>query len=263
MSRAAAPLLLAGLLAAAPAAALVVDGRDSSVAERPPPHDPGWAHVGSLGAVSAIYLGDGWILTASHAGMGPVKLDGVSYPPVPESRIWLDMPGQPGVKSDLALFRIHPAPPLPRLEIQQTPPTRGSRVLMIGMGHGRGEPVAGAPPIGYAWRPGHVKRWGTNRVSAAGEEVLGPGKRVTRCFSTDFSRSGTRHEAQAAVGDSGGAVFVKDADGYRLAGVMISIHTDPGQPERTALYGNATYSADLSAYGAQIQHAMRAAGRLP
>jgi hypothetical protein len=255
-------LLLAALTPAPPAACLVVDGPDSDASERAPERDPGWTHVGRLGMVSAIYLGDGWVLTASHAAVGEVEIDGVGYPAVPDSRIWLDLPGRPGTKSDLALFRLDPAPDLPRLELQREPPASGSFVVMVGMGDGRGKSV-GTPPNGYAWKPGRVRRWGTNRILATGAELRGPGRLVTRCFRMEFSRSGTSHEAQAAVGDSGGAVFVRDHGAARLAGVMLSINTHPGQPRRVSLYGNLTNAADLSAYYLQIRRAMRRAGAAP
>jgi hypothetical protein len=151
---------------------------------------------------------------------------------------------------------VDPAPDLPALAIAQKPPTRGSLVWMLGYGSGRGAPV-GIPPNGYRWRPRRVKRWGTNRVSEAGVDLGGPRTRVTRCFRTDFSRHGTEHEAQAAHGDSGGAVFVKGHDSWRLAGVMISVGRDSNQPSETSLYGNYTNAADLSAYAAQIRLAMR------
>jgi hypothetical protein len=255
-------LLLAALLAARPAACLVVDGPDAAASERAPEQDPGWAHVGRRGLVSAIYLGEGWILTASHVPMGEVEIGGVRYPAVPDSRMLLELPDHPGTKSDLALFRIDPAPDLPPLEIQREPPAPGSLVVMVGLGLGRGDAV-GSPPDGYAWKPGRVKRWGTNRILATGAELAGPRQLVTRCFRMEFSRSDTPHEAQAAQGDSGGAVFLTEDGTERLAGVMLSINTVAGQPKGVSLYGNLTNAADLSAYYPQIRRAMHGAGEAP
>ena len=87
---------------------------------------------------------------------------------------------------------------------------------------------------------------------------------MTRCMSMDFSRHGTPHEAQAAAGDSGGAVFVKSSDGtWSLGGVMFSITRDPYQESHSSLYGNYTNAVDLSAYVDQIRNVMRTGGKAP
>ena len=248
------------LLATGSAQALVVksgaDAGGTATSEQAPPDDPGWAHVGRLGTVTGIYVGGGWVLTASHAGLRDLVLGDATYPAVPGSRVWLDMPGQPGIKSDLAVFRIHPAPDLPPLELQREPPEKGSFALLVGLGQGRGESFAGS--AGFRWKQGRVRRWGTNHVSRVGFDVAGPGKRVTRCFRLNFSREGSDHEAQAAKGDSGGAVFLRDGERYRLGGVMISIGHARGQAPDTALFGNFTNAADISQYLSQIEAAMQA-----
>ena len=66
------------------------------------------------------------------------------------------------------------------------------------------------------------------------------------------------HEAFAAVGDSGGAVFVRGSDGWRLGGVMLSVSRLPGQTAELALFGNTTNAADLSVYAPQILEATAA-----
>jgi len=251
-------LLLAGtLLPPATTTALVIDG-DQRSAAKAPADGPGWAHIGRIGGVTGIYLGDGWVLTARHAGLPQnFVLDGVTYPPVPETHVWLDLPGQPGKKSDVALYRIDPAPDLPPLEIQKSRPTVGTRVLLMALGRHRGDPLAFGQRAGHSWTPDRKKLWGTNHISDVDLVLAGPAQYLTRCFSMDFSRDGSGHEAQAALGDSGGAVFVWNEDHYRLGGVMTSIGTYPNQRPKTALYGNFTNAADLSVYATQIEHAMR------
>ncbi len=81
---------------------------------------------------------------------------------------------------------------------------------------------------------------------------IGRANTLTRCFIVAFDRSGTRHEAQAAVGDSGGAAFARGRDGWELAGVLISIGSFPSQAAETALFGNVTNVADVSYYREQI-----------
>ncbi len=81
---------------------------------------------------------------------------------------------------------------------------------------------------------------------------LALGGRSTHAFSTEFTAQGdgrTAYEAQAANGDSGGAVFVWDPEaGWALGGIMMAITTWAGQPSRAAISGNVTYAAELSAY---------------
>ena len=90
-------------------------------------------------------------------------------------------------------------------------------------------------------------RWGTNVVTGT-STVLD-----TEAFYTSFTETGgTTHEAQAANGDSGGAVFIKDGSLWELAGVMFAVGEYLGQPAETALYGNLTYAADLASYRDQI-----------
>jgi hypothetical protein len=245
--------LAAILLATGSAQALVVAGDGAS--EQTPPNDPGWAHVGRLGTVTGIYIGGGWVLSASHAGLRDLVLGDATYPAVPDSRIKLDMPGQPQIQSDVALFRVDPAPDLPPLALQLEAPEKGTPALLVGLGQGRGAPYAGT--AGWSWKRGRVRRWGTNEVSRVGFDLAGPGKRLTRCFRMDFSRDGTPQEAQAAKGDSGGAVFLWDGQAYRLGGIMLSIGHGRGQAPSTALFGNFTNAADVSQYVPQIEAAMQ------
>ena len=59
-------------------------------------------------------------------------------------------------------------------------------------------------------------------------------------------------EAQGAIGDSGGGVFTKSAGGWQLTGTMLDVDSYNGQPGLSSVYGNSTYSADLSVYRSQI-----------
>jgi hypothetical protein len=251
--------LCLAVLLAGPAFALVVDGEDDELQRRPPKRDPGWAHVGRRGRTSAIYLGDGWVLTARHAGFGDVVFDAVTYPALPGSWIQLDALGGDGAKADLVLFRIDPAPNLPALPLGEKSPAFASRVLLIGYGRGRSEPLEWQGIPGFRWGPESVKRWGTNRVYSNDLDIAGPNS-ITRCFQMDFSHHGTVHEAQATTGDSGGAVFAKRGGEWRLAGVLLSIGSVPGQHFHTSLYGNTTNAADLSYYRRQILRIMKGAG---
>jgi cysteine-rich repeat protein len=250
------PALLLPLLLAAPAQAVLIDSGDGTGNTTAPADDPGFDHVGTKGGTSVIYVGYGWVLSAAHVGMGDVVLGGVSYPALSGSRIVLIHSGT--TEADLELFRIDPAPSLSPLPIRASEPALDDPVIMIGNGRNRGDALSVFPPPsvddGYYWGLSRAMRWGTNVVDSI-EPDVDSGSWVTDSFATSFSRSGTVDECQGANGDSGGAVFIKNAGTWELAGVMHTIGVFAEQVDdlaETALYDNLTYAADLSQYRTQI-----------
>ena len=238
---------IAGVTVAAPACALVVVSDRGSENVTAPRDDPGWANVGTVWSLTGIYLGNGWMLTASHVGAGPVVLGGRTFAPVPDSMVQLR--NQDGSLADLIVFRIHGGPHLPRLRIATATPEVGTPVVLIGHGRNRGAPISWSGHEGFAWGTASALRWGTNIVFKNAVRV-----NSTEAFATEFRKDGaTPHEAQGALGDSGGAVFVKVRGEWRLAGVLYAVRAFEKQPPETALYGNFTVSADLSRYRPQIE----------
>lgn len=231
-----------------PAGAVLIASGDGTGNTSAPADDPGFANVGTIGGLSAVYLGRGWVVTAAHVGVGDVTLGGRSFPADPESEVRLVHAD--GEQADLIAFRLAEDPGLPSLDVTQATPAPGAKLLMIGHGRNRGDVADYFGRPGWYWGAGKAMRWGTNVVSGVGADVDTAGRR-TRCFYTDFSLPGEEHEAQAASGDSGGAVFAATAGGWKLAGVIIAIHA-PFQPTQTALDGNLTYVADLASYRAQL-----------
>jgi hypothetical protein len=239
--------LMVLLLLAAPATcALVVESDAGDVNTRAPAPDPGWANVGLRGSMTAIYLGNGWVITARHVGAGDVVLGGVTHHALPETEVRLGQEGAPPA-ADLIVFRIEPRPDLPELPVRPTPPNVGDRALLIGAGHDRGERATWNGKTGWSWGGNSKLRWGTNLVAAVGVDVR-VGDNATPGFAVRFDPRETRFEAQAAVGDSGGAVFIPREGRFELAGVLIAIASFPDQPPGTALYGNLSTAADLSAF---------------
>ncbi len=271
--RLAAALLVSLLLLAAPARGVILDGPDGSANTAAPPDDPGFAHVGRKDRLTAVYVGGSWVLTADHVAIGPVTLNGVRYDFVQDSKRTLQPIDAATGTPDLALFRIHPEPPLAALPIREDPPLVGLPVTMIGNGASRGPattwvPPSGPPIDGWEWANPHAIRWGRNFVEAVDFDVISGGRR-TRAISTDFTQGFGPDECQAANGDSGGGLFVQDPPGtgaWELAGILVAVGTfmieGVPQPASTALHGNRTYAADLSAYRDQIL-AIRDAPRIP
>jgi hypothetical protein len=259
----AAPLAGACALALAPfgpAEALLVDAPDTKVSESAPPHNPGWDHVGRRATLSGIHLRGGWVLTARHVGGGDLVLGGASHTLVPDTWQQLQNPDDSGTWADLVLFRVDPPPDLPELPLRETPLTPGTGVVLVGYGLGRGDTLEWNGVHGYRWGGSGAKRWGTNRVRQVALDVPMPHLR-TRCFDMSFDRQGSRFEAQAALGDSGGAVLARRGGRWELAGVLVDITTFPGQPPASGLFGNTTSAADISYYRDQILAVM--AGHVP
>ncbi len=241
------------------ASGLLIDSGDGTGNITAPSPDPGWSYVGTFAqaALSLVYLGNGWVLTANHNGFGDVLLDGVVYPYLPGSEIRVNDPLPPHALSDLLMFRISPYPEWPLLPIAANPPPLGTPLVMIGDGLERGAPTSWdpngpdppGPYYGYFWACCNTMRWGTNNIGQY------PSVRVydTEVFLSLFDQNGSTHEAQGANGDSGGAAFAWNGSSYDLAGIMIANMTySLSQPYQTSLYGNGTYSVDLSFYRGYI-----------
>jgi hypothetical protein len=252
-------------LLALPAGAVIIDSGDGTGNTTAPPEgpgelgDPGWDYVGTMGGVTAVYLRNGWVLTANHVAIGTVVFGGVSYDPLLGSEIRLD--NGDGTFADLKLFGITPEPGLPELPIRASTNLPNGTVILIGNGRDRGaatdsdDPTVWIPPPnppfppiqGYLWAGSRSLRWGTNVV-----EDFWPGDPLdTVAFYTVFDAPGpgyTADEAQGANGDSGGALFAKQGSTWELAGILYVIGLWEGQVNNSALYGNRTGAADLSFY---------------
>ncbi len=263
-------LWLFGLLAGLPAPAVIIAGGTGQGNTNAPADDPGWANVGRIlmagrGPTSVTYLGNDWFITANHVWQldNPtgVLVNASSY--TVDTSSWHRL-SYAGTDADLAMFRVTtPVAALPTLTLSPNLVTNGASVTMIGDGYDR----AGSLTYwnsswqvtnstvgvysGFYWSASAgTKRWGQNVTDAAG--WLNDGYGITYCFGTTFDAGGDTNEAQGAIYDSGGGVFFKDGATWELSGIMLTIDEAPGQPLASAVYGNATYMADLAPYRDQI-----------
>jgi len=237
--------LLIAMTGAAPRASSVVIAAESGAGNTTAPaDDPGFGRVGVPSVASVVYLGNGWVLTANHVGDTDVTLAGVVYPHVPGSRVTFTNPD--ASVPDLSAYRIDPHPDFPILPIRDSTPLDGTPVVMVGHGLDRAGPVIWNGYAGFGLAGTQSVRWGTNEVEGAG--MLDG----SAAFATVFDPTASANEAQGVYGDSGGAVFAKDAQGvWELAGIMFAIATYEAQPS-LALEGNVTYAVDLASYRDQI-----------
>ncbi len=202
---------------AAPAQALVIDSGDGQGNTTPPADDPGYVHVGRLGTLSVIYVGYGWVLSAAHVNIGDVEIDGVTYPASPASRVIFDH--DTTRKADIEAFLIDPYPEhLPVLPIRSTEAPVGTSAIVIARGFDRGAPTRWMGIDGYLWAVTTGKRWGTNLIGGVVQSGNPPTNKVNGSIGSQITPSlvtyvtenavGSDHEAQGAIGDSGGWLFI-------------------------------------------------------
>jgi len=257
-----------------PAAAVVVSTTTGNTSA--PADDPGWPNVGNIG----VYLGNRWVLTADHVGVGAIRFGSQSFSPVPGSEVRLHNPAGSGLTefTDLLLYRLTADPGLPALTLSPTAPPIGAGVILIGDGRDRqanelhwnvNESTTPwtwteAPPgeqgnyQGFLTDPSSVKRWGTNVIEDPANRY--PGSRYGDhslvenlgkygdliSLYTQFDSHGTPFEAQAVTGDSAGGVFYNNGSKWELAGLMHSVDLFSGQPP---LDPNGNSLPDSAVYG--------------
>jgi hypothetical protein len=261
------PVLALGLLLALPASALVIASQAAN--DGPPPDDPGFDNVGTSSSFvfTFVYLGYGWVITARHVGLHDVRFGADIYPRVPGSEVIIEHDASND--ADLRMYQVDPWPDLPPLAIRSDlipdPAMTDTDVVMVGRGWPVGAPVinqsgpgndcAESPPspCGFFWDLVQQKLlWATNRIQALEPDLVVQGI-TTESFATQFDRNlPTPHEAQVANGDSGGAVFIKNAGSWELAGILHSREEFESQVANAAIYSNRGFAADLSFYRDQI-----------
>ncbi len=150
-----------------------------------PQIDPGWDNVGTLRGSTAVYLGDRWVITAAHVGLGTVRFsERGTFEPEPGTMVQLMNPPGKGLspQTDLVMFRLVDDPALPPLRIASDAPEVGTSVIVIGNGKNREQaPTYWAvdrqssrwiweesdPPgdfHGFKTRSDNSLRWGTNLI---------------------------------------------------------------------------------------------------
>jgi len=213
---------------------------------------PFWRNVGLLNDSTAVYMGNGYVLTAAHVGAGVFKLpDGSSYKPEPNSL--RRFRNADGTFADLCLFRViyrkrDPIAKLPSVPMGPMRPPRGSYVLLIGAGSGNSH--LHSRNTDFRWNEDYRLRWGLNRVEHEFGEPMRTHHYLTSGFATQFSQG--EAECQATPGDSGGPAFVYNHGTRRweLGGIILAVDSEFGR----AAFGNQTYIADLRVLPQTLTH---------
>jgi hypothetical protein len=251
------------------ASGVVIDSTnpDYSFVQSAPPDDPGWNRVGKVGTGpgSGVYLGQGWVLTASHVGAGDFTVNGQTY--LAKQGSLERLKNADDSLADLIVYELQTSPNLGDVRISSSRPTASSWVTMIGYGLEQQSDMmfwdaawgvlpspSGASYSGYQLGADYTKQWGENFV-LAGNGVINIGFGDVASYATRFwDDVGNTTFAQAVPGDSGGAVFYKNGSLWELAGIMHATSSaHPNQDKWTTVaYGQYTFIADLSVYRSQI-----------
>jgi len=253
--------ILAWLVFAGPAAAIVMNEGDGFAT--PPDRMVASGHVGTVagGGLTIVYLGEGWVLTASHVGAQDVEIEGRVYRKAPEPPVQIYNDDR--TEADLIAFRILGNPDLPDLaplQISDSTPARGAFAILAGAGRdkdGSDRPLVDALRRIWRGRANAGPSWGTNTIAGASERVA-IGDRVTDAIITEYSLVddlfATPYEAQAVPGDSGGALFVADGGEFVLAGVLFAASDSTTYRSEPRL----TFAVNLASYREQIIAAIEA-----
>lgn len=200
--------------------------------------DSGWQFQGQFGGFLGTPIASNLFITAEHIG-GSVgqsfAFGGIDY----LTDKFFDDPA-----SDLRIWRIDGTFPT-FAPLYTKGDEAGKALLVFGRGTQRGSELRDTLGFlhGWAWGGGDgVQRWGTNAVTATPQG----GEGIGSLLAADFNHIGGT-EAHLSVGDSGGGLFIRDGNTWKLAGINYAV-TGPyftsmsGAGEtNAALYDQSTY----------------------
>lgn len=196
---------------------------------------------------SAVYIGNGCVLTANHTNAPTsVILDGVGYSVDPS------FPSIAFTPTDLRLYRIKNPPALPLVPLPDVADVDTLKACtLIGWGKGKGSQVMGK---GWTWGgtltddDTKTKRWGTNTTTSVTDPFPYWGIYSYETLRIEFNSA--TNEATAAMSDSGGGVFQKFGTTWKLSGIL-TVATYDGV---TYPNGNSFYNPPYPTYAVRLKN---------
>ncbi|MDR1190952.1 MAG: trypsin-like serine protease [Verrucomicrobiales bacterium] len=212
-------------------------------------------YVGMVNDATGVYLGNGWVITAAHVAQNGVnfKVGDTSYSVVANSTHWLNSTdGQSS--ADLALFQITgfegAGVTLYSGDVSSLNYDNSTTLMM-----GYGSTTLSGTDRGFGWGYGCVV---SNNYQTITDQDRTTDVYVSLSYNAVPAVGGAgllENKAQAFIGDSGGAGFVKVGDEWQLAGIMLEVGSIPYGPSDEYSTDTAfTMLADLTQYADQINN---------
>ncbi len=185
----------------------------------------GWQFEGNFGDFLGTAIAPHHFVTAKHLGTNPTQFSyhGVNYAIV---RSFAD------AGSDLRVFEVEGTLPI-YAPLYTRSDEVGQHLVMIGRGTQRGAArEVNGQLRGWNYGPADtVQRWGENEVA-----------RIVRgALYVLFDQAGLPQEGHLSAGDSGGAVFLKDGEVWKLAGINSDVDTFTSGADRGGPYSAAMF----------------------
>ncbi len=178
----------------------------------------GWDLQGQWGSFLGTPIAPNLFITAKHVGGGPgqsFSFRGTNYPVIASFA---------DPQSDLRIFEVCGIFPA-QAPLYSAGDEVGRTMVVFGRGTRRGtdvigDAVAGTELKGWRWgTPDGVTRWGTNVVSTTSGVIEGLGQ----LLAAEFDANGGGSECHLSSGDSGGAIFIRDGEVWKLAGINYAV----------------------------------------
>lgn len=255
--------------------ALILWNKDNNANQSDPGTGVPWDSVGRVAGTdlsltsstgSAIYLGNGFMLTANHVTLGMdqrVTFDGVT-----SFSVDMTFNGGTGAQQvaagvDLKVFKLTTNPSVSAVALDSTGGF-SSNATLVGFGVGRGATSLETSPVAWGALETVAKRWGTN-VPRALQTVSYSGY----SYSALVSIAGNSTASPAGVGDneaaitlidSGSAMFQFISGTWYLIGVGTTVEQQAGSNTTTYARdsvsgvnrGDANFHASVATYRTDI-----------
>jgi hypothetical protein len=186
----------------------------------------GWQFEGFWGSFLGTVIGPSYFITAHHVGGNvgdPFVFQGTTY----TTTAFYDHSA-----SDLRIWSVQGSFPT-HAPLYTKSNEAGQGLVVFGRGTQRGQPVTvpgviGAVLRGWEWGVADgLERWGQNQVESIqeGDKLAPPGSNVAigEVLTALFNAGGGPNEAHLSIGDSGGAVFIRDGTIWKLAGINYAV----------------------------------------
>ena len=251
--------LLLGCLWVSPTRAVFVASEVPNRNHSAPEEGAGWSSVARYSAGGAVYLGNGWFITAGHLGRDQTEVRWHDETYTIDIHSWKSATPFDNYRADVRLFRVEEPDAIvhPGVKLLKRPLEEGETVWMIGHGRDIAEQVDTETEIRYKEGSKNRLKWGTNTVGTFKERFEAMDF-TSHVFETKIAPG----QAQAVTGDSGGGVFVLDPETGEplLAGIMVAAglekrggHTWIVMPTDPDIPSASTQSVYLNAYHDRIQ----------